>query len=196
MGEFEFASLICNHFLRQNFCRCEVFLGKMSVCYPSSAGESIDFASPLLVYTEKVQTEAICAKQLSMITPLHMLLFGASRVEAFGAYAVRIDDMINLDMSTRSAALICALRPCLESLVVRATADPASVLRRRSSMDRELETLVRALCAEKAWHGEPTASDSDLTPTASHYLSSYQQRNRGGGANESGAYLSQHNRGK
>ena len=68
-------------------------MSKVSVCFPLRQGETINFASPLLVFTEKIRTNVISAKQLSMITPLHMLLFGSRKVECVGSKTVRLDDM-------------------------------------------------------------------------------------------------------
>jgi len=41
---------------------------------------------------------------------------------------IKLDNWINLDMDPQHAAAIVALRPALESLVVRASKDPETIL--------------------------------------------------------------------
>ncbi|KAI6231623.1 RNA helicase [Aphelenchoides besseyi] len=155
--------------------QASALMSKMSVCFPLHQSQTIDFVSPLLVFTEKIRTNVISAKQLSMITPLHMLLFGSRRVECVGPTTVRLDDMIVLEMNPEDAVKLCALRPCLESAIVRYTTEP-SALERSSAVDLELEELVRLLCGEDCWRGSvPSAQPS----TSSHYIQEFQQRSRG-----------------
>lgn len=66
---------------------------KQSVCFPQVNAPKIEFRSPLLVFSEKLRTSVISAKTLSMISPLHLLLFGSRRVECVGENEVRLDDM-------------------------------------------------------------------------------------------------------
>lgn len=56
-----------------------------------------------------------------------MLLFGSRKVEYVDG-VIRLDNWINLDMNPQHAASIVALRPALESLVVRASKDPETIL--------------------------------------------------------------------
>ncbi|KAI6233360.1 RNA helicase [Aphelenchoides fujianensis] len=149
-------------------------MSKTSVCFPLHPNQTIDFPSPLLVFTEKIRTNVVSAKQLSAISPLHLLLFGSRRVECVGPSTVRLDDMIVLEMSPVEAAHLCALRPCLESLIVRCTTETTAAAH-RSPADHELEELVRLLCSEHSWLGHHPAAG---LPAAGHYLQGEQQRAR------------------
>lgn len=68
-------------------------MSKQSVCVPFNSFETLNMSSPLLVFTEKLRTNVISCKQMSMITPLQMLLFGSRKVEAVGPNLVRMDEM-------------------------------------------------------------------------------------------------------
>ncbi|KAI6239384.1 RNA helicase [Aphelenchoides fujianensis] len=152
-------------------------MSKTSVCFPLHPNQTIDFPSPLLVFTEKIRTNVVSAKQLSAISPLHLLLFGSRRVECVGPSTVRLDDMIVLEMSPVEAAHLCALRPCLESLIVRCTTETTAAAH-RSPADHELEELVRLLCGEHSWLGHHPAAG---LPAGGHYLQGEQQRARASG---------------
>ncbi|KAJ8980238.1 hypothetical protein NQ317_003746 [Molorchus minor] len=78
------------------------------------------FPYPFFVFGEKIRTRAVSCKQMSMVTPLHLLLFGSTKVDWVDG-VVRLDNWINLDMDPEVASMILALRPALESLVIRAS---------------------------------------------------------------------------
>lgn len=80
-------------------------MSKMSVCVPFNSAETLPFPSPLIVFTEKVffccffnffklRTSVISCKQMSVISPIQLLLFGSRKVEALGNNMVRLDDML------------------------------------------------------------------------------------------------------
>lgn len=62
-----------------------------------------------------------------MVSPIHLLLFGSRKIEYIDN-VVRLDNWINLDINPEHAAAIVALRPALESLVVRAAKEPEAIL--------------------------------------------------------------------
>jgi ATP-dependent RNA helicase A len=75
-------------------------------------------------------------------------------------------------MNPEDAAKLVALRPCIESLIIRATTEP-SILENKSELDKELEALIRQLCGENAWRGTKAQIHQPPVP-----YSEYQQRNR------------------
>ncbi|CAK5111499.1 unnamed protein product [Meloidogyne enterolobii] len=125
-------------------------LSNMSVCVPFNRGEQANFASPLFMFSEKLRTNCISCKQVSMISPLQLLLFGSRRVEAIGADKVRLDNMIPLNLSAKMAAKIVALRPCIEALVVRSCMHPEQ-LSDQPKQDKILTALIRELSSDRAW---------------------------------------------
>lgn len=64
---------------------------------------------------------------MTMVSPLHLLLFGSRKVE-YVDNVIKLDNWINLEMDPEHAAAIVALRPALESLVVKAAKDPETIL--------------------------------------------------------------------
>ena len=43
--------------------------------------EIVAFASPFFVFGEKIKTRAVSAKQMTMVTPLQLLLFASDKIE-------------------------------------------------------------------------------------------------------------------
>lgn len=107
--------------------------------------EDNPFPSPFFIFSEKIRTRAVACKQLTMVTPLHLLLFGARRVELV-AGVVRLDGWINLAMDPVAAASLVALRPALDSLIVRASNNPEEVSE-PSELDGMVVDVIKELCS-------------------------------------------------
>ncbi|XP_073973059.1 dosage compensation regulator mle isoform X2 [Rhodnius prolixus] len=103
-----------------------------------------NFPSPFFVFGEKVRTRAVSCKQTTMVTPLHLLLFGARKVELVNN-CVRLDNWVNLEMEPKLAAAILSLRPVLENLVIKASSDPESIMN-LSDVDKEVVSVIKELC--------------------------------------------------
>jgi ATP-dependent RNA helicase A len=58
---------------------------------------------------------------MTMTSPVHLILFASRKIELLPTGIVRLDNWINLRMDPKDAAYIAALRPALESLVIRAS---------------------------------------------------------------------------
>ncbi|XP_034934854.1 dosage compensation regulator isoform X2 [Chelonus insularis] len=107
-----------------------------------------NFPYPFFVFGEKIRTRAVTCKQMTMVSPIHLLLFGSRKVE-FVDGIVRLDNWINLDMDPKHAAAIVALRPALESLVVRAAKEPEKILE-LSPLEEKVLATIKALCGMNA----------------------------------------------
>ncbi|XP_053976176.1 dosage compensation regulator isoform X1 [Hylaeus volcanicus] len=107
-----------------------------------------NFPFPFFVFGEKIRTRAISCKQMTMVSPIHLLLFGSRKVEYIDD-VVRLDNWINLEMNPHHAAAVVALRPALESLVVKAAKDPETILE-LSPIDEKVLSLIKALCGMNA----------------------------------------------
>lgn len=81
----------------------------------------------LIYFYSQIRTRAVSCKQMTMVSPIHLLLFGSRKVE-YVDNVVKLDNWINLDMDPTHAAAIVALRPALESLVVKAAKEPETIL--------------------------------------------------------------------
>ncbi|XP_019699351.1 dosage compensation regulator isoform X2 [Harpegnathos saltator] len=107
-----------------------------------------NFPFPFFVFGEKIRTRAVSCKQMTMVSPIHLLLFGSRKVEYIDN-VIRLDNWINLDMNPQHAAAIVALRPVLESLVVRASKDPETILE-LSSIEEKVLDVIKSLCSMNA----------------------------------------------
>ncbi|XP_035917098.1 dosage compensation regulator isoform X1 [Anopheles stephensi] len=106
------------------------------------------FPYPFFVFGEKIRTRAVSCKQMSMVTPIHLLLFGCKKVEWCNG-SVRIDNWLNLNMDPYDAAMILALRPCLQDLLVQISEAPDSVSALAPKHVTMLQ-VVKELCAFSA----------------------------------------------
>src|SRR5665811_139514 len=91
----------------------------------------------------QIRTRAISCKQMTMVHPLHLLLFGSRKVEAIDGI-VRLDNWINLRMNPKDAAAIVALRPALEQLAVRVADNPETFFPLQK-FDQDLVDVVTEL---------------------------------------------------
>ncbi|KAJ9594119.1 hypothetical protein L9F63_014435 [Diploptera punctata] len=106
------------------------------------------FPFPFFVFGEKIRTRAVSCKQMTMVTPIHLLLFGSRKVE-YVDNVVRLDNWINLQMKPELAAAIVALRPVLESMVIRASREPETVTE-MSPLDEKVMNVMKQLCRMNA----------------------------------------------
>ncbi|KYN40307.1 Dosage compensation regulator [Trachymyrmex septentrionalis] len=111
-----------------------------------------NFPFPFFVFGEKIRTRAVSCKQMTMVSPIHLLLFGSRKVEYVDG-VIKLDNWINLDMNPQHAAAIVALRPALESLVVRASKDPETILE-LSPTEEKILSVIKALCSMNACRHE------------------------------------------
>ncbi|XP_022910622.2 dosage compensation regulator mle isoform X1 [Onthophagus taurus] len=116
------------------------------------------FPFPFFVFGEKIRTRAVSCKQMTMVSPLHLLLLGSRKVD-FVDGIVRLDNWINFKMDPNVAAEIVALRPALESLVIRASKEPELVTA-MSPMDIQVIGVIKELCKSNAGNYQIERSSS------------------------------------
>ncbi|XP_076264863.1 dosage compensation regulator mle [Rhynchophorus ferrugineus] len=139
-----------------------------------------NFPYPFFVFGEKIRTRAISCKQMSMVTAIHLLLFGSRKVDWVDGM-VRLDNWINLKMDPNVASKIVALRPALESLVIRASQDPEQIME-MSDTDRKVIACIKELCklhsgSYQIERSAPGSSDGNMgmgkRPARGHSLGGY-----------------------
>lgn len=101
----------------------------------------IKFPYPFFIFGEKIRTRAVSCKQMTMIAPLHLLLFGSRKIDAVDEKTVRLDGWLNYEMDPYHASLITALRPAIESLIVSTSESPDEIL----NLDPEKQCLVSVI---------------------------------------------------
>ncbi|KAK4029626.1 dosage compensation regulator [Daphnia magna] len=141
---------ICVHREKRKVQMAEARLGpslihKSSVnCIDSS--DEIEFPLPFFVFSEKIRAGTVVCKNVTLVTPLHLILFGAKRVQIIpesGMYLVRLDGWINLQINPQTVANMLALKPALDEIIARLSADPESVTTFTQS---PLVNMISRLC--------------------------------------------------
>nr|CDS27528.2 Dosage compensation regulator [Hymenolepis microstoma] len=134
-------------------------------------------AFPFFTFTEKIRTQTIYCKSLTMISPIHLLLFGCRRgiwlsnlqnTANSDEGIVMIDDWLPIRIRYSTAARIFALRPALDALLVKICLEPAC-LKSPSESDAALIELTKALCSRRAipgvqLHMDECYFDDDVHP--------------------------------
>lgn len=116
---------------------------------------AVTFPYPFFVFGEKIRTRAVSCKQMSMVAPIHLILFGSRKVEMIDQKTVRLDGWLNYEMDPYEASLIAALRPALEELIIMASESPEDILNLDEPF-KNLITVVEQLCVMDAGDHEIT----------------------------------------
>lgn len=109
----------------------------------------VKFPYPFFIFGEKMRTRAISCKQMTMVAPLHLLLFGSRKVEAVDKQLVRLDNWLIFEMDPYHASLVTALRPAIEDLITSAAESPDEILNFEPPVKNLIET-VKELCVMDA----------------------------------------------
>lgn len=123
---------------------------------------AVTFPYPFFVFGEKIRTRAVSCKQMSMVSPIHLILFGSRKVEMVDAKTVRLDSWLNYEMDPYEASLIAALRPAIENLIVMASESPEDILNFDAPL-QNLISVVEELCVMDAGDYGITR-DAGITP--------------------------------
>lgn len=102
----------------------------------------VTFPYPFFVFGEKIRTRAVSCKQMSMVSPLNLILFGCKKIE-FVEGVVRLDNWLNLDMNPEDAAIVCGLRNALEDILICVVAQPEDVLNLEERQQKALNVIKK-----------------------------------------------------
>lgn len=97
----------------------------------------VTFPYPFFVFGEKIRTRAVSCKQMSMVSPLNLILFGCKKVD-YAEGNVRLDNWLNLEMNPEDAAVVCGLRKALDEILTHAVAQPEEILNLDESYQKVL----------------------------------------------------------
>lgn len=137
---------VCYHKDKRNVLTTE---NKTALIHKTSVNCSniaVTFPYPFFVFGEKIRTRAVSCKQTTMVSPIHLLLFGSKRVDRVDMNTVRLDNWLLLQMDPYQASRVVALRPAIDEMVLDTAADPSDMLNMESGR-LNLIQLVRDLCA-------------------------------------------------
>ncbi|CAF1449446.1 unnamed protein product [Adineta ricciae] len=142
---------VCFHVSKRKLLTTE---GKEALIHKNSVncGREIPvFPSPFFVFTEKIKTRAVSAKQMSMSTPVQLLLFASDQIDVVEPNLICLDNWILLNMDMKLASKIVSIRPAIEALIVQCTQDPNQIVNRPSAND-QLCNLIRLLSDQQLEH--------------------------------------------
>lgn len=126
----------------QDNMRIATFDGSEVVIHPSSvSAKESSFAFPLILYVDKVQTSRTFIREITVISPLHVILFGACRSmeykKAFGELVV--DDVTAFKCTEDESVLLKTLKDQFDSALRTKINEPMATWESMSS------TVVRAI---------------------------------------------------
>lgn len=107
--------------------RFVTFDGSECLVHPSSvAGKETSFTSPLVVYVDKVKTSATFLREVSVVAPLHVILFGGGNLEYLPKYEeLCVDEMTAFKCRQDDATLLTHLKTQLDSALTQKINDPS-----------------------------------------------------------------------
>ncbi|RMZ98165.1 ATP-dependent RNA helicase A [Brachionus plicatilis] len=84
------------------------------------------FRSPFFIFGEKIKTRAVSAKQLTMVTPAQLLLFGCDKIELCESdpSLICLDNWIYLRCDKETVRLVLSMRQALEKVLADCTEQP------------------------------------------------------------------------
>jgi ATP-dependent RNA helicase A len=138
----------------------------------------VSFPYPFFVFGEKIRTRAVSCKQMSLVAPLHLVLFGSKKVD-FVEGVVRLDNWINLDMDANDAAVICGLRTVLEDILLQVVQQPDEVLNLDEKYLKALG-VIRSLCEMSSGDYEITRESGITVDRQSDFSRNTSGNNSGG----------------
>ncbi|KAG5510510.1 hypothetical protein JKF63_06807 [Porcisia hertigi] len=121
------------------------FDGSECLVHPSSvAGKETSFSSPLLVYVDKVKTTFTFLREVSLVAPLHVILFGSGNLEYLAKYEeLCVDEMTAFKCRQDDATLLTHLKAQLDSALTQKINDPSKTWESISSV--VVRAIVRLL---------------------------------------------------
>lgn len=139
--------------------RLTTFDGSDCLIHPSSvASRQTSFSSQLFVYVNKVKTSATFLREVSMITPLHVVLFCGGALDYLAKYQeLCVDDVIAFRCGEEEAALLTHLKAQLDSALTQKINDPKQTWESVSSV--VVRAIVKLLKGEGVAAGGLTIID-------------------------------------
>ena len=132
---------VCRHNEKRKVFTTEA---KVALIHKSSVNcsrDAIEFPVPFFVFNEKLRTRAVACKGMSMVSPLHLMMFGSRKIDLQPDMNVRLDNWIDLKMDRKVAAMVAGLRPALEMLVIRCAAEPSTIIEPTHQEDKTLQAI-------------------------------------------------------
>jgi ATP-dependent RNA helicase A len=159
---------VCFHTEKRKLITCD---GKSALIHTNSVNcgrEIQNFPSPFFIFGEKIKTRAVSAKQMTMVTPLQLLLFASDKVETVPneIKLICLDNWITLSIERDVASLVTSLRVALDYVLVLCTKDPQEILTNPSKIE-QLGKTIGCLSDQDSNHIVYTRLDNNIPIVAS-----------------------------
>ncbi|RZF43192.1 hypothetical protein LSTR_LSTR013872 [Laodelphax striatellus] len=112
--------------------------------------------SPIFVFGEQTETTVNVCRNLTMVSPMHLLCFTNCKV-VYEKGVVKIDDWLQLEMDPNAAAAVMCVRTMIEKALHEIVSDPSGV---EMSNYNGLSAVVKQLC--KTDFGQRTVDASSI----------------------------------
>ena len=138
---------VCFHLEKRKVITCD---GKQALIHKNSvncgrSGEMLKFASPFFVFGEKIKTRAVSAKQMTMVTPIQLLLFASDNIETVPEQnLICLDSWINIKIEFELASTIALIRSAMNSVIATCTLDP-NIITNPSAQITQFIDLIKML---------------------------------------------------
>lgn len=134
---------VCFHTDKRKVITCD---GNKALIHKNSVncGKEIQaFPSPFFVFGEKIKTRAVSAKQMTMVTPLQLLLFASDKVETVSddPNMICLDNWINLKIDRAIASNIIALRIAMDTVLASCTTNQSQITNRPEHIKKFVNTI-------------------------------------------------------
>ncbi|XP_036319042.1 dosage compensation regulator isoform X2 [Rhagoletis pomonella] len=137
---------------------------------------AVTFPYPFFVFGEKIRTRAVSCKQMTMVAPLHLLLFGCRKVDYVKDNVIRLDNWLSFEMDPQHAAMLAALKPAIENLVTIACDSPDEIMQLEEPQAK-LVSVIKDVCVMNA---------GDFGISRETGVLPFQSRHGGGGGGDGG----------
>ncbi len=125
--------------------------GKQALIHKNSVNcgrEITHFPSPFFVFGEKIKTRAVSAKQMTMVTPVQLLLFASDKVELIlPSCLICLDNWLYLKLDTSLSAKLLCIRNALDDFLVDCLMSPTEQILNRSR-NVQLFTECMEMCSD------------------------------------------------
>ena len=136
---------VCMHKDKRKVLTTEARAALIHKASVNNTREAVVYPVPFFVFNEKIRTRAVSCKGMTMVTPLHLILFASRKIELMPNGTIRLDNWITLNMDPRAAAALTALRPSVEALIIRCAGEPETISEPTHQEDKSMK-VIKQVC--------------------------------------------------
>lgn len=134
---------VCFHTEKRKLITCDAKQALIHKYSVNCSRENTTFPSPFFVFGEKIKTRAVSAKQMTMVSPVQLLLFASEKIETVDSNSrlICLDNWIYLNIEPNLARLVLSMRTALDSVLANCTLNPSQIINRPKHIEMFFEVL-------------------------------------------------------